>query len=150
MVSNKKESVVVKCWADVITLLCAEVPGAAERWLVVDKDLTASWAHGSGINIVGPKEGIPCGRFGGVCCQLEQVKGEFCLWEKEIVLVHREGGHSASQDVMKWSLNVHIAHSAAFRRWIWGGTSWNMQLLAWMACREAVLASLSRTWWAGA
>ena len=43
-----------------------EVPGAADGWFMVDADIAARRAHGSGIKVVGPKEGLPCGRFGGV------------------------------------------------------------------------------------
>ena len=36
-----------------------EVPGAADGRFMVDEDAAASRAHGSGIEVVGPKEGFP-------------------------------------------------------------------------------------------
>ena len=60
-------AVVIEGRAEVETFKHAEVPGVAERWLLVDKDVTACQAHGNGVKVVGPKEGLPCRRFGGVC-----------------------------------------------------------------------------------
>ena len=65
------EAVMIEGRAEVETFKCMEVPGVVEQWLVVDKDTTACRAHGSGIKVVGPKEGLPCRGFGSVCGKAE-------------------------------------------------------------------------------
>ena len=59
MVGNKKEVVVMKCWANVITWLGMEVPGVACAGLVVDEDLAAHRANRSGIIVEWPVEVFP-------------------------------------------------------------------------------------------
>ena len=60
--------VVLEGQAKVEAFQCMKVPGLADGWFVVDEDTASGQVHGSGIKIVGPKEGIPRGWFGGVCC----------------------------------------------------------------------------------
>ena len=43
----------------------------------------------------------------------------------------------------KWSLNICIAFSALFSRWLWGGTSWYVMLLVLMASLKLLEHSLS-------
>ena len=64
-------SVVLEGWAKVEAFQRTEVPGVANDWFVVDEDTASGWAHGSGIEEVGPKEGFPCRWFGGVCGRSE-------------------------------------------------------------------------------
>ena len=64
-------SVMLEGWAKVEAFQRTEVPGAADGWFMVDEDVTAGRAHGSGIEEVGPKEGFPCRWFGGDCGWVE-------------------------------------------------------------------------------
>ena len=54
-------SVVEKGGAQVEAFQGAEVPRASDSGFMMDKDVAASGAQGSSIEVVGAKEGMPCG-----------------------------------------------------------------------------------------
>ena len=56
-----------------------EVPCTTERGLAVEEYSATGWPHGGGIEVIGPKEGFPGGRFGWVGGWMEQVECEFGL-----------------------------------------------------------------------
>ena len=66
---------------------------------------------------------------------------------------HSARGKDGSQEArpeMKWCFHVWIARSAAFRRWVWGGTRWKSTLFFLKASFRLVEHSLSRMWRTGA
>ena len=68
-VNNMKASVVLESDPDVEAIASAEVPRLASARLVVDEDLAAGWADGSGVVVKGSVEVSPSG-LGRIECGL--------------------------------------------------------------------------------
>ncbi len=74
-------AIVEECGAQVEAVQGTVVPRAADSGLVMDKDVAACWAHGSGIKVVVAKEGVPSGWVVGRRAGSEEVEGELRLGE---------------------------------------------------------------------
>jgi hypothetical protein len=69
-------------WTNEETILGTKVPRTLGCWLCMDKDATAYWPKWQLVEVKGPLKELPCTDPRVESGLLEEIEGEFSLWEK--------------------------------------------------------------------